>query len=62
MKALIDCRAMEAMCRKRALADKAYRWKWLARAKRWHDVGHQKIAYRFQERNSARTTASPSTQ
>jgi len=57
MKALIDCRAMEMMCRKRALADRPHRWEWEARAERWHDVGHQEVARRFQENNAASTTA-----
>ena len=57
MKALIDCRAMETMCRKRALADKPHRWEWEAHAERWHDVGHQEVARRFQDNNAASTTA-----
>ena len=57
MKAPIDCRAMEMMCRKRALADKSRRWEWEAHAERWHDVGHQEVARRFQKNNAASTTA-----
>ena len=57
MKALIDCRAMETMCRKRALADKPHRREWEAHAERWHDVAHQELARRFQKNNAASTTA-----
>jgi hypothetical protein len=53
MKALIDCRAMETMCRRRALADKPHRQEWEAHADRWHDAGHQEVARRFQEDNVA---------
>lgn len=55
MKVLIDCRAMETMCRKRALADEPNEWE--AHADRWHDVGYQEVAHRFQDNNAANTTA-----
>ena len=45
-----DCRAMESLCRQRAKVDPARSWKWLGQADRWHDLGKQEIAWRFQQR------------
>jgi hypothetical protein len=45
-----DCRAMEKLCRQRAKVDPARSWKWLGQADRWHDLGKQEIAWRFQQR------------
>ena len=53
MNTFIDCRAMEAMCHELTLADEAHSWKWEARAERWHDVGHRKLADHFRESDTA---------
>ena len=48
---LLNCHAMELLCRQRALVDPKYSWKWLARAERWKTLGHRKITSRFERSN-----------
>jgi hypothetical protein len=48
---LLNCHAMELLCRQRALVDPKYSWKWLARAGRWKTLGHRKITSRFERSN-----------
>jgi hypothetical protein len=48
---LLNCHAMELLCRQRALVDPKYSWKWLARAQRWKTLGHRKITSRFERSN-----------
>jgi hypothetical protein len=51
MSDVTDCRAMELMCLQRAKADPERSGKWLGQADRWHDLGRQETAWRFQRRN-----------
>ena len=48
---LINCHAMELMCRRRAVADPEHSWKWLARAERWGSLGHRKTTSSFKRSN-----------
>jgi hypothetical protein len=48
---LLNCHAMELLCRQRALVDPKHSWKWLARAERWKTRGHRKITSRFERSN-----------
>jgi|NGEPerStandDraft_6_1074524.scaffolds.fasta_scaffold78553_2 hypothetical protein len=48
---LLNCRAMELLCRQRAIIDPEHSWKWLARAERWKNLGHRKITSRFNRSN-----------
>ncbi len=48
---LINCHAMELLCCQRALLDPEHSWNWLARAERWINLGHRKIASRFEWSN-----------
>ena len=43
------CREIEALCRQRAISDRARSWKWLGEADRWGDLAHREIASRFQD-------------
>jgi hypothetical protein len=43
---------MELMYLQRAKADPAHGGKWLARAERWHELGKQELAWRFQRRTA----------
>jgi hypothetical protein len=45
------CSAMESLCLERAKADPARAAKWLGQADRWHDLGKQESAWRFQRTN-----------
>ena len=49
MNNLVGCRGLESLCRQRAVFDRAQSWKWLGDADRWNDLGHRKIASRFQK-------------
>ena len=48
---IADCRAMELLCRQRAKADRGNSSKWLGQAESWRELGHNQIAWRFQQRN-----------
>jgi hypothetical protein len=48
MSNIANCRAMELKCRQRAKADPERGWKWLGQADRWHELGKQESAWRFQ--------------
>jgi hypothetical protein len=52
MSDIADCRAMELLYRQRAKADPENSWKWLGQAERWHELGRNQIAWRFQQRNN----------
>lgn len=52
MSNIANCRAMELKCRQRAKADPEHGWKWLGQADRWHDLGKQESAWRFQRTSS----------
>jgi hypothetical protein len=34
-------------------------WKWLGQAERWHELGRNQIAWRFQQRNNQQMDAGP---
>ena len=51
MSDIADCRAMELLCRRRAKADPGNSSKWLGQAESWRELGHNQIAWRFQQRN-----------
>ena len=59
MSDIADCRAMELLCRQRAKADPENSWQWLGQAERWHELGRNKIAWRFQQRNNQQMHAGP---
>jgi hypothetical protein len=59
MSDIADCRAMELLCRQRAKADPENSWKWLGQAERWHELGRNQIAWRFQQRNNQQMHAGP---
>jgi hypothetical protein len=46
---ILGCRAIELLCRQRAISDRAHNWKWLEEADRWSDLAHREIASRFQK-------------
>ena len=48
MNQIHNCRAIETLCRARALLDHERSWEWLGRAERWHNLGHREIAAHFQ--------------
>ena len=56
---LINCHAMELLCRQRALANPEHSWKWFARAERWGNLGHCKMASRFKRSNSGQPDLGP---
>ena len=45
---LLNCHAMELLCRQRALVDPKYSWKWLARAERWKNLGDRNVTSRLE--------------
>jgi hypothetical protein len=47
----LGCHDMEMLCRQRAKVDLKHNWKWLGEADRWRELGHNEIAWRFQQRN-----------
>jgi hypothetical protein len=59
MSNIIDCRAMELLCRQRAKADPQNSGKWLGQAERWRELGHSEVASRFQQRNNQQMHAGP---
>jgi hypothetical protein len=50
---------MEILCRRRATIDPKHNWKWLGEADRWRKLGHNEIAWRFQERNQQQMHTGP---
>jgi hypothetical protein len=56
---LINCHAMELLCRQRALVDPEHSWKWLARSERWKNLGHRKITSRFERGNFEQPVLGP---
>ena len=59
MSNIIDCRAMELLCRQRAKADPQNSGKWLGQAERWRELGHSEVSSRFQQRNNQQMHAGP---
>jgi hypothetical protein len=53
------CHDMEMLCRQRAKVDLKHNWKWLGEADRWRQLGHNEIAWRFQQRNMQQMHAGP---
>jgi hypothetical protein len=56
MSDVANCRAMELLYEKRAKADPEHSLKWLGQAERWHDLGKQENAWRFQRTNKQQQT------
>jgi hypothetical protein len=50
-------RAMGSLCRQRAVFDPDNSRKWLSEAERWEHMANAEIDARYQECNSAETTA-----
>jgi hypothetical protein len=55
----LGCHDMEMLCRQRAKVDLKHNWKWLGEADRWRELGHNEIAWRFQQRNMQQMPAGP---
>jgi hypothetical protein len=55
----LGCHDMEMLCRQRAKVDLKHNWKWLGEADRWRELGHNEIAWRFQQRNMQQMHAGP---
>jgi hypothetical protein len=55
----LGCHDMEMLCRQRAKVDLKHNWKWLGEADRWRQLGHNEIAWRFQQRNMQLMHAGP---
>ena len=55
----LGCHDMEMLCRQRAKVDSKHNWKWLGEADRWRELGHNQIAWRFQQRNMQHMHAGP---
>ncbi len=45
MNNLMECRAQEAQCRRRALTDQDHRDLWLSMAERWSYLAHKEAAF-----------------
>lgn len=48
MNSIAGCRAIQSLCRQRAISDRVHSWKWLGEADRWNDIAHREIACHFQ--------------
>jgi hypothetical protein len=59
MEDLINCQAMELLCRQRAIADPEHSWKWLARAERWENLGQRRSISSFNPSISGQTELGP---
>jgi hypothetical protein len=59
MSDLVNCRAMEMMCRERAKADPGHSWKWLGQADRWRELARNETAWRFQKRSGQQQMIGP---
>jgi hypothetical protein len=56
---LLNCRAMEQLCRQRAKVDPEHSWKWLGQAARWRNLRHRKITSHFKRSNSEQPDLGP---
>ena len=59
MSDVADCRAMESLCRQRAITDPVNSWKWLGQADRWHELEHSHSAWKFQQRTNQQMHTGP---
>jgi hypothetical protein len=60
MKNVQSYRAMDLICRQRAVFDPEHSWKHLGDAEKWEHLAHAEIAAHFRECNAGSTALAPS--